>query len=104
MIVVTGSGPQQPALLLTCTQIRDEAISVYYTLNTFALIVIDHDALPICPFYDLFNKHSRAKETTGKKNVLLDLQGKKDWSNLLHWVKMLIGRPSGSSARPEKLR
>lgn len=53
-IVVTGDGPREPALLSTCTQIREETLTVYYTLNSFLLIVTDFDALPLMPFWMLW--------------------------------------------------
>ena len=77
---------QQPALLYTCRQIRREAIYHWYLSNTFELDIIDCD-----PKMDIaFTRHCDVvgmNEGESTVKAVINLLGRKDWSNLVSWCK-----------------
>ena len=46
VIDAEGYKQSQPALLRTCRQIRQEALPVYYSSNSFRVVIQDNDTLP----------------------------------------------------------
>ena len=91
-----------PPLLATCTQIRDEACSIWYRDNQFRAEVNNCDAAAL-------NKWSQHCCTVGQRDyfdVPIFLEGLIYWSNLLDWcravwkddkARILVDEPGKSS-------
>ena len=85
-IEVDSTGPQQPGLLSCCRQIREEAVHIYYTLNWFAMVIHDCDAVAIQRPHDLIVKY--CKTPSGQKDRgSVDFRGNPSWTNLVRWCK-----------------
>ena len=71
---------QQPALLWTCRQIRQEARAVWYASSTFHFTIQDCDDSLLCAF----TKHVQDLEIE-HPHTRVRLQGDQNWSNLVEW-------------------
>lgn len=82
--VISPSQHQQPGLLRTCRQIRNEAINIFQTENYFATDIIE--LRPINPHRGHWKYH---KNCQGRLRFLVTPSGNKmKWTNLIEWLKM----------------
>ena len=58
--------------------IRREGISIYYTDNTFTLVVQDFNVLSIRPFFALKRKYSNTVA-----GMTIHMTGQPNWENLM---------------------
>ena len=78
-IEVTLEGPGEPELLRTCGEIRQEAITIYYTENHFVLQIEDWDGAPLLPFMP----HYKRNVTGCPPNIGFDLEVPPNWDNMV---------------------
>jgi hypothetical protein len=77
---------QQPPLLLTCRQVRSEAIEVFYTITNFLLYIDDCD--PTQPI--AFCRHLRLAGFSFSEAAIsyqICVSGDKDTRNLMKWCR-----------------
>ena len=76
---------KQPALLWTCRRIRDEALAIWYRINSFAAYIDGCNARLL----GAFSRHLTAIESDGDNEVKIFIYifGKKDWAMVLEWCK-----------------
>ncbi|KAK3723932.1 hypothetical protein LTR37_001416 [Vermiconidia calcicola] len=77
-VQIDGSRSHQPCLLRVCHMIRREGISIYYTDNTFTLVVQDFNVLSIRPFFALKRKYSNTVA-----GMTIHMTGQPNWENLM---------------------
>ncbi|KAK5675284.1 hypothetical protein LTS10_012048 [Elasticomyces elasticus] len=58
-IIVTATGPPQPALLQVCKQIREESLAMYYTCNGFVYDLMDYDMAQLVPALNIHATYFR---------------------------------------------
>ena len=80
------AGIPEPALLLTCKDIRREAIGVFYSINTIKLLIDSYSpAMPL-----LMHKKQEAILWQYQYKITVSdvrLDGPSDWRNLLAWLR-----------------
>lgn len=70
-----------PALLQTCSQIRHEALEIWYTLNNFFITIRDCDD-------SLMKAFTKLQIELGVREMFpMRLVGRLDWGNLMKWCK-----------------
>ena len=96
---------KQPAVLRCCVQIRREAISYYYTLNTFRFKMSQYEIARRGYFSKLIEKFSLLGASTNF-TVRYSYTMQPDWANLYEWLKLihegtvaLVPRPNLYSLR-----
>jgi len=75
----------QPGLLLTCHQIRNEAISIYYGENAIRLGIRSLRGNALVPLVRIMTKYSKNKDSSPE--VRLVHYGRPSWVNLKDWLK-----------------
>ena len=94
-IIITPRGPIQPSLLWVCSSVREEAILLYYTVNSFQLTVHDYNVQPILKPIDVYFKYCKRLTSTdglGKRcagDLEVCMLGPLNWKNLVQWCKGL---------------
>lgn len=91
---------KQPDLLKVCRQIRNEAISVYYTDNTFhfeACKMSGAEIVPFCRLQKKYATHRQAKLTT----YMCDHRDYYDENNLRAWLKAYHAEPKLVPSLPQ---
>ncbi|KAK4623594.1 hypothetical protein CLAFUW4_05285 [Fulvia fulva] len=91
-ITVTATGPSQPPLIRTCHQIREEALSVYYTDNSFTLRVQDHNGVALEHFSLLRRQYFDGTRGDRLSKTTVQRVGKRSWKNLLAWLEAAHSR------------
>ncbi|KAK4963697.1 hypothetical protein LTR10_001328 [Elasticomyces elasticus] len=90
-IKIKPTGPGEPPLLRVSKRIRDEASSIYYTLNTFHVYITDFDGAAVTPFSRQISRYDfhppLNKGEGGASNVLFLMGGDAKWDNLVRWIK-----------------
>lgn len=77
--------PPDPALLLTCSQIRNEAIRIFYCGNRFSLSARNHDVQRLHSWYKFKIKY--------QPRILLTVNyTDKNWHNLVQWLELFFKR------------
>lgn len=79
-IAGTETLPDQPALLQTCRQIRNDAREMYFQQNEFIFNIVDFDAGP-------FIKWCRVSDAHRTACAWMSINGAPNWSNLKAWVE-----------------
>ncbi|KAK5711392.1 hypothetical protein LTR15_012463 [Elasticomyces elasticus] len=101
-IIVTANGPQQPALLRVCREIRDVTLPMYYTCNGFVYDMMDYNMAELVPalrvhatYFDppapLDKSHWAAEcRYQGRQIgfVGFDFSGVPNWQNLAEWIRI----------------
>ncbi|KAK5711390.1 hypothetical protein LTR15_012461 [Elasticomyces elasticus] len=92
-IEVSHLGPEPPGLLSVSTQIRAETISLYYSNNSFRLVLLDYDPDPVMPFCRRFAKYfvrPKNYDHDHPKTGILTAQatGQPNWQNLERWCRL----------------
>lgn len=86
--VSEAAGIPEPALLLTCKEVRREAIGIFYSVNTVRLMVVSYS--PAMPTF-IFRKQAAVRAqydceiTTAVRIFEL---GPPRWRNLLSWLRL----------------
>ncbi|KAK5127893.1 hypothetical protein LTR85_005010 [Meristemomyces frigidus] len=83
-VQLLGAACEQPALLKAGRQLRREAISIYYSDNTFRIKIRDMDGIAMIPFRKLMVRY-RFKAVKG--NFIFYTTYARNWTNLLAWLK-----------------
>ena len=78
---------QQPGLLLTNSQIRNEAICLYYAENLFVTSVWSYDASPVRRLHNLQRTHVTASAARSSIKCHIQKRGVPNWENLLKWLQ-----------------
>ncbi|KAK5127463.1 hypothetical protein LTR85_006802 [Meristemomyces frigidus] len=86
VILPKGPLPDEPALLRTCSQIRNEATSIYYKENRFVFEIRDNDA----SLHIQWCRSSQERLHTGRN--FFRLTESTNWTNLLHWLESYYSR------------
>ena len=101
-IRLAGDARSQPAILRVNRQIRQEAISIYYSENEFRINIIDLNGNAMIPFRRLMLRY-RSRNRCG--NFRLLAKQSTNWSNLKIWLRafydncgLACGKISGKSA------
>ncbi|USW57930.1 hypothetical protein Slin15195_G112490 [Septoria linicola] len=80
---------RQPALLLTCKQIRAEALPLYLERNTFIVDCHYHDPTALLKFYQNAKKHTKKYK---ELNIMIEMDRgtitDQDWQNVWWWLRM----------------
>ena len=72
---------QQPALLWTCKQIRQEALGNWCTKNRFNITICDCDDTLLKAFCKFAGKFK------SNMHIVFSIKGRPDWANLKRWRK-----------------
>ncbi|KAK5747387.1 hypothetical protein LTR17_000027 [Elasticomyces elasticus] len=93
-IDVTDQGLEPPGLLAVSTQVRDEAITIYYSTNKFRLVLLDYNPDPLIPFCLRYKKYFvRPKGYYHDKPEVGVLsaraEGQPNWQNLERWCRLV---------------
>ncbi|KAK5111965.1 hypothetical protein LTR85_011712 [Meristemomyces frigidus] len=73
-----------PGPLVACQQVRNEALGIYYKLNTFSIVVEDCDATLL----NLWTQHC-CKIGQLEYDLAILVDGDANWDNLVKWVKAI---------------
>lgn len=80
-----GPPPEEPALLRTCSQIRAEAMSIYYKENRFLVHINKTNA-------DVYIKWCKASEHRMGTSHDFSSDGEVSWPNLMRWLEAYFKR------------
>lgn len=99
LIVDTPEAVRQPALLRTCSQIRKEALNLYYADNSFEIVMHDCDS-------DILHAFCKASLTRESIKATITDTGRINWANLLVWLQRIHAGSAASvlGARPSRAR
>ena len=75
----------QPGILLTCHQIRNEAISIYYGENAFRLGIGNLRGNALVPLVRIMTKYSKNRDRSPE--VRLAHYGRPSWAKLKDWLE-----------------
>lgn len=90
-IEVTSKGPGEPALLRTCTEIRQESIGLYYCENEFDLRIEHWNGLALLPFMMQYAKYGRSHQTTPCRLYFV-FTGDTNWDNMVKISTSVVNR------------
>ncbi|KAK5742941.1 hypothetical protein LTR17_002951 [Elasticomyces elasticus] len=101
-IGVTADGPQQPASLQVCREIRKVTVPMYYTCNAFVYDIMDYNIAQLVPALKVHKKYFSPPapysacgwdteyrfqgREVGIKGI--DFSGVPNWQNLIEWVRL----------------
>ncbi|KAK5742943.1 hypothetical protein LTR17_002953 [Elasticomyces elasticus] len=99
-VEVSHLGLEPPGLLSVSTQIRAETISLYYSNNSFRLVLLDYDPDPVVSFCRRFAKYfvrPKDYDHDHPKTGILTAQasGQPNWQNLERWCRLTYGGQMG---------
>ncbi|KAK5675286.1 hypothetical protein LTS10_012050 [Elasticomyces elasticus] len=99
-IEVSDLGLEPPGLLAVSTQMRVETIAVYYSANSFRLILLDYNPDPVMPFCTRFAKYfvrPKDYDHDHPKTGILTAQasGQPNWQNLERWCRLTYSGQMG---------
>ncbi|KAK5127472.1 hypothetical protein LTR85_006811 [Meristemomyces frigidus] len=89
VIDITAQGVEEPSILLSCHEVRNEAISIFYAENDFVIHVTDYDSSPLMEF----GQHVRKREKQhshfyGPMTAVCQTANiTPNWANLLLWCQ-----------------
>lgn len=98
-INVSATGFTEPELLLTCKQIRSEAMGIFYNECTFVLDNDDYDPTTAIAWTMKLRALSKRKIITnrcGPPTIFSQTRPTPSWTNLLKWVKACHERQAGA--------
>ncbi|KAK3643725.1 hypothetical protein LTR56_010030 [Elasticomyces elasticus] len=99
-IIVTATGPPQPALLQVCQQIREESLAMYYTCNGFVYDLMDYNMAQLVPALNIHTTYFRPPgpfegwateyRFQGRQVgfVGFEFSGVPNWQNLVEWMRI----------------
>ncbi|KAK4896443.1 hypothetical protein LTR27_005657 [Elasticomyces elasticus] len=93
-IDVTDQGIEPPGLLAVSTQVRDEAITIYYSTNKFRLVLLDYNPDPLMPFCLRYKKYFLPAKGYDHNNpdvgiLSARVEGQPNWQNLERWCRLV---------------
>ncbi|KAK5690590.1 hypothetical protein LTR97_012144 [Elasticomyces elasticus] len=99
-IDVTDQGLKPPGLLAVSTQVRDEAITIYYSTNRFRLVLLDYNPDPLMPFCLRYKKYFVPAKGYDHHNpdvgvLSARVEGQPNWQNLERWCRLVYSGQMG---------
>lgn len=86
---------KQPALLMTCRQIRSETKLMWFWRNTYQYTVVDCDSRLVYAFHTLYGG-----PLPNKVRVNIYATGQNNWTALMEWCKFIFAHRRHCFRRP----